>query len=240
MSIQEVMDKINSSDDLGVIITEHMDLNFPPPNQFLFDQEAYFNEYMKYRSSRLLLGIELGMTPENCQENKKIIEAHPFDCVVGSIHVVDNMDLFMKESYQGRAKQAVYERYFDSMINCLKLHGFIDTLGHIDYISRYAVYKEKEIAYPKYRELIDEVLGVLIREGIVLEINTRRLHLKGVFENYTEICRRFYELGGRMVTIGSDAHDPESIGKDFPSAVRIAELCNLRIVYFKERRPEYI
>ncbi|MCM0647748.1 histidinol phosphate phosphatase [Clostridium swellfunianum] len=226
--------------DIGIITTEHMDLNFPDKNQFIFDPDQYFNEYSKYRSDRVLLGIELGMITNQVEENRKVIESYPFDYVIGSVHLVDNMDVLDKNFYINRSKKDSYEHYFRYMLDCIKTHSFVDSIGHIDYISRYAVYEDKEIYYEDFSEYIDEVLKAVISADKALELNTRRLGNNDAINNLTKIYKRFYELGGRMITVGSDSHYENSIGFNFDMAKVIAENCKLKIVYFKERKPEFV
>jgi histidinol-phosphatase (PHP family) len=226
--------------NIGIITTEHMDINYPTPESFMFNPDHYFKEYSKYRSDKVLLGIELGMVADRALENKAITKNYPFDYVIGSTHLVEGIDVFQKEYYAGLDKKISYEKYFKYMLECLKTHDFIDSLGHIDYIARYSTYEDKEIYYEDFSEYIDEVLKTAAQKVKAIEINTRRLHSKDAVSNLTKIYSRFYELGGRIATIGSDSHTQSSIGINFDVARQIAENANLRIVYFKERKPEYL
>ncbi|ERI92801.1 histidinol phosphate phosphatase HisJ family protein [Clostridiales bacterium oral taxon 876 str. F0540] len=239
MDIEDALRKAESL-NIGLIITEHMDLKYPVKDNFLFNPEEYFNEYNKYRNSNTLLGIELGMRSDCVEENRQIIENFPFDYVIGSIHLVDTIDIFREDFYEGRSKKETYEQYFACMLECLKSHKFIDSLGHIDYISRYARYEDKEIYYEDFSEHIDEILKTAVTSNIPLEINSRRLRDKVSADNLIKIYKRFYELGGRQVTIGSDAHNAAAIGNNINIALEIADRCNLKPVYFKERKMEYM
>lgn len=239
MDIEDALRKAESL-NIGLIITEHMDLKYPIEGNFFFNPEDYFNEYNKYRSSNTLLGIELGMRSDCVEDNRQIIENFPFDYVIGSIHLVDTVDIFREDFYAGRSKKETYEQYLTCMLECLKSHNFIDSLGHIDYITRYARYEDKEIYYDDFSDYIDEVLKTAVVSNIPLEINTRRLRDKAAADNLLKIYRRFYELGGRQVTIGSDAHNAAAIGNNINIALEIADRSNLKPVYFKERKMEYM
>ncbi len=239
MNIEAAIKKASEL-NMGIITTEHMDLNFPDKDQFRFDPKEYFKEYSKYRSNKVLLGIEIGMIADQALENKKLIESYPFDYVIGSIHIVDNVDVMTEEFYINRSKKDSYEHYFKYMLDCIRTHSFIDSLGHIDYISRYSAYEDKEIYYEDFSEYIDEVLKAVIEADKALELNTRRLGNSDAVNNLKKIYKRFYELGGKMITVGSDSHYENSIGFNFDAAKAIAESCKLKIVYFKERKPEYI
>jgi histidinol-phosphatase (PHP family) len=154
--------------------------------------------------------------------------------------VVDGMDIYYDEFYHGRSKQEIYERYFAVMADCLAKHDFVHSLGHIDYIARYAKVDNPEIDYLQCKESIDNILKLAAERQIALEINTKREFTKEVLASNIPIYQRFFELGGRLVTIGSDAHAAEAIGKQFKEALGIADQCGLRPVYFKEGQPEYI
>lgn len=140
----------------------------------------------------------------------------------------------------GRTKREVYGQYFESMLSCIQNYDFIDSLGHIDYIARYARFSDTEVHYQEFPDYIDAVLKTLAEQGKAIEINTRRLESKTTVTALTAIYRRFYELGGRMVTLGSDAHKFQDIGKHFDIALEVARSSGLVPVSFKARQPEYI
>ncbi|WP_234121806.1 histidinol phosphate phosphatase [Clostridium hydrogenum] len=224
---------------IGIISTDHIDLNYPEKDKFIFDIDEYFNKYYKYRSDKYFLGVEIGMTDEFSKENRNISEKYDFDYIIGSIHFVDGIDIFDKELYKDRDKKYVYERYFQNMIECIKTHEYINSLAHIDYICRYASYKNTEINYNEYSDLIDEVLRLIVSREIAFEINLRRLSNMAAVENLIPIYKRYKEIGGSLVTIGSDSHNSESIGLNLKAAFYIAEKCKLKPVYYKNRKPEY-
>lgn len=239
MNIEDALSKASSL-NLGLILTEHIDLKYPVVGKFQFDPKKYFNEYGRYRNNKLLLGVELGMREDCIDENKKLAQNHQFDYIIGSVHVVNNIDIYEEIFYEGRSKKEVYSQYLKAMLESIKNHGFIDSLGHIDYISRYARFHDKEIYYREFSEEIDEILITLIQNGKVLELNTRRIGDSNKGEILVQIYKRYYELGGRLVTIGSDSHTKNDIGANFDIAKEMADRCNLKVVYFKERKPYYV
>ncbi|HMM22235.1 MAG TPA: histidinol phosphate phosphatase [Selenomonadales bacterium] len=226
--------------NLGIIVTEHMDLDYPEPQAFIFDIDEYFRTYERFRSETVRLGIELGMRCDLIEENRELLVGRPFDYVIGSIHLIDRIDIYQEHFYHGRTKREVYGQYFESMLACVKDYDFIDSLGHIDYIARYARFADTEVRYEEFPDYIDAVLRALAEQEKAIEINTRRLDDDAAAEALCAIYRRFHELGGRLVTIGSDAHRPQDIGKHFDRAMAIARSCRLQPVAFKARQPEYI
>lgn len=224
----------------GIIITEHMDLKYPVPGKFTFDVDEYFTRYSKFRGQNVLLGIEIGMCEDCLLENRSIESKYDFDYVLGSIHMVDDMDIYYESFYENKSKEKAYNEYFDAMLRCIKLYDFADCLGHIDYICRYSRYEDKEIHYDLFKDKIDNILKAVAETERALEINTRRFQSKKAVDALIPVYKRFKELGGKYVTIGSDAHKDAAIGANFDTAQQIADICGLKSVYFRQRKKEYV
>ncbi|WP_446899408.1 histidinol phosphate phosphatase [Clostridium sp. LBM24168] len=240
-SSMKIEDALNSAknNELCLILTEHMDIGYPKKGEFSFNVEDYFKAYSDFRDDTMLLGVEIGMKEDCVEESRLIALENPFDYVIGSIHLLDNIDLYYDDFYKGKSKNEAYGKYLKDMFLNLKRFDFIDSLAHIDYICRYAVYADKELYYEEFSDILDEILKLIIQRGKCIELNTRRLSNKSSFKSLCQIYRRYSELGGKYITIGSDAHMPGDIGNNFKEAVQISEDYNLKIVYFKDRKMEY-
>jgi histidinol-phosphatase (PHP family) len=239
MKIQDALERCRK-DGIGMTITEHLDLKFPTGTGFTFDINKYFNDYDKYKNSKFMLGIEIGMQQVCLEENRDVAENYPFDYIIGSIHVAEGEDVFNPKFYEDKTKKEAFEKYFSSMVDCVKKYDFIDSLGHIDYISRYATFKDNEIHYNEFNEYINEVLKAIVNNGKVIELNTKRLNNKEAYNNLINIYKAYKQIGGKYVTIGSDAHNVDDIGKNFVLANTICEVCNLETVYFRNRKIEFV
>ncbi len=225
---------------VSVIVTEHMDLDYPDnPETFVFDPAEYFQELGPFRTDKILLGVELGLRPECREENRRMAASYPFDEIIGSIHVVDGIDIYRPQFTRGVSKKSAYGRYLASMLECIGGFDGFDSLGHVDYICRYAAYEDKELHLTEFFDEWTAVCQSLINSGKALEINTRRLELPEAVASLTKLYRRYHELGGRHVTIGSDAHRTGDIGKNLSAAWQMAEGLGLKPVYFKNRQMEY-
>ena len=227
---------------VGAVFTEHEDMDFPGEKGFTFSPEDYWKKYEALRGEgeRLRLGVELGMQEGLAEKNRAFVKKAPFDQIIGSIHTLLGFDLYYETLYEGREKDEVYRLYLRAMASCVRSHGaFIDILAHIDYIARYAAYRDAELTYAVYGEEIDEVLAALIETDTVLELNTRRFDAPQGKASLVPIFRRYRELGGREVTLGSDAHDACAVAFAFCEAQDLAESLGLRIVTFFARRKEY-
>ena len=224
---------------LGLVFTEHLDYDYPSAGteEFIFDPEAYWAKYEPLRADGTLsLGVEMGMMASAREKNAAFLRRVPFDFVLGSIHFLDVKDLYYPETFEGREKGEMYHEYFTVMRDEIYAHPFINALAHIDYIARNAPFDNPELSYGDFTDDIDAVLRALVETETVIEINTRRLGTPRGIKELAPIYRRYHELGGRYVTIGSDAHVPAGVGRNYDRARELACIFDLRIVTFCERQ----
>ena len=224
---------------LGLVFTEHLDYDYPSAGteEFIFDPEAYWAKYEPLRADEMLsLGVEMGMMASAREKNAAFLRRVPFDFVLASIHFLDVKDLYYPETFEGREKGEMYHEYFTVMRDEIYAHPFINALAHIDYIARNAPFDNPEISYGAFSEDIDAVLRALVETDTAIEINTRRLSVPRGIKELVPVYRRYHELGGRYVTIGSDAHVPQGIGRCYDRARELARAFDLTIVTFRERK----
>ena len=238
MTIKDAMEAAKAA-GLGMILTEHWDRDYPTnPESFLFDINDYFKKNAPYRSDTVLLGIEMGLQPHTIEEDRMVAKSHPFDEIVGSMHCYRGLDMYERTTYDGVAKDQAVGYYLEDSLKCLEQDPNFDTYGHIDYICRYWPYEDKNLHYSEHADLWDEVMKHLIRLDKSIEINTRRLAVPGAVESLTELYTRYAELGGKYVTLGSDAHAAKAVGMHFDVAQKIAKTAGLTIVYYKKRQRQ--
>ena len=224
---------------LGLVFTEHLDYDYPSAGteEFIFDPEAYWTKYEPLRADGTLsLGVEMGMMASAREKNAAFLRRVPFDFVLASIHFLDVKDLYCPETFEGREKGEMYHEYFTVMRDEIYAHPFINALAHIDYIARNAPFDNPEISYGDFSDDIDAVLRALVETDTAIEINTRRLSAPRGIKELAPVYRRYHELGGRYVTIGSDAHVPQGIGRCYNRARELARAFDLTIVTFRERK----
>ncbi len=225
--------------NLGMILTEHWDRFYPTnPEMFMFDLKDYFAQNSKYRSEDVLLGIEIGMQPAAALEDEKLVQEYPFDEVIASMHCFVGKDMYEPTSYVGLTKDVAVKTYLEESIKCLDLYDDFDSYGHIDYICRYMPYEDQNLYYKEHPVLWDAVFRRLIEGHKALEINTRRLSDAQALPSLRELYQRYKELGGQYVTLGSDAHYKEHVGRDFAIARQMAKALGLAIVHFSARKMQ--
>lgn len=229
----------------SMCFTEHQDLDFPPGEfDFLVDMDAYQQTLStlakKYQEQiHIHFGIELGLQPQLGNQLSDFVNSYPFDFVIGSVHVVDRLDPYESVFYENRSEKEAYLRYFTCLLENVKKYSCFDVCGHIDYVVRYGPNKNLYYSYQNYQEIIDEILRVLVNKNIGLECNTGGFKYGLGHPNPTEeILKRYRELGGEIITLGSDAHVPQYIAYEFERAVDILKQYGFSYyTVFEKRKP---
>jgi histidinol-phosphatase (PHP family) len=231
----------------GLCFTDHYDYGYPDePELFLLDFAAYREEMEALRAQfadtfPIRWGIELGLQPQVVAENLRVTSTYPFDFVIGSSHVVHGMDPYYSHYYEGRTEEEAYREYFESILDNLQTDADFDVYGHIDYVVRYGPNRNRFYSYAGYADVIDEILRTLISKGKGIELNTAGFKYGLGHPNPTEaILSRYRELGGEILTIGSDAHAPEHVAYDFAKVPEILQQAGFRYyTVFTARKPEF-
>ena len=186
---------------------------------------------------QIYFGLELGLQPHLTKEIPRIAASAPFDFLIGSTHVADHMDPYEKIFFQGRTEYEAYHRYFEVLLENLKTFSCFDTCGHIDYVVRYGPNQNRDYTYEKYQDILDEILKTLIEKQIGLECNTAGFKYGLGHPNPTEkILARYRELGGEILTLGSDAHAPEHIAYNFRETGEILKACGFPVLHYLQRK----
>lgn len=219
-----------------IAITDHQDFNWPVPGEIpsinIEEYTSAINHAKEKYSNQIqiLKGIELGLMKGTEAQCQNLIASNAFDFVIGSCHIVDNMDPYYSEFWKDRTDRDAFELYFKTLLDGIHMFDQFDTLGHMDYVVRYSPNKDSNYSVADYRDLIDEILKLIISKDIKLEINTANLSKGFSFPNpHTDIIRRYKELGGKYVTVGSDAHKAGNIGYGFDVVKDMVKQFNLKV-----------
>ena len=221
-----------------ICFTDHID--YTPAMDMVFDTAVYKAAYDDLRSDKLLIrrGMEFGLTPDNQAQLKEDLKRYDFDFVIGSVHLVDGLDVYLEPYWEGKTQQEAIERFLEQTLRCVQVHEDYDVLGHLTFISKARGNPRQElIPYESHRELFEEILKELVRHDKGLEVNTSGVDRCGGYLPTMDFARRYHELGGRIVTVGSDAHDCSRVGQYANEAV--AELKEIfgYVCTFEKRQP---
>lgn len=235
----------------GICFTDHMDYDYPAnpedPAIFEFDPAEYDSAIHRLQHQYadhmpVLYGIELGLQPHLAKRHAELLQEYFFDFVIGSSHVVHGRDPYYASYYEGRTEAEAYQEYFESILENIKSFQDFDVYGHIDYVVRYGPNKNAFYSYQKYGDVIDAILTQLIDLGKGIEVNTAGFKYGLGHPNPCEdILKRYLELGGEIVTLGADAHQPEHVAYGFDRLPQLLEACGFSYyTIFKNRKAEFI
>lgn len=185
-----------------------------------------------------LRGVELGEPLENLAETEKLLNT-PLDFVPASLHNLPGLDDFYCLNYEEWDIPRLIDQYFANLL-CMARWGRFDSLTHLTYPFRYLPPSWQDGGYGRWQDRIDAVLSALAEKGLALEINVSGLR-EAMNRTLPDlpILRRFRELGGEWVTVGSDAHRPQDVGLHIRDGLLLAREAGFRYyAVFVGRRPE--
>jgi histidinol phosphate phosphatase HisJ family len=229
-----------------VAITDHYDPEYANPavNTYI-DLEYYFEELKQKEEQyagriNVIKGIEFGLQDHILEQLRLAAASHPYDFILGSFHCADGSDLYRSGYYENRADVEIYRGFYKYCIKVLYEFDDFDVMGHVNIVERYSPVVP---AFGTYGDLIEELFKMLIERGKGIELNTSSIRY-GMGVNYTPsvtMLTLYRKMGGEIITIGSDSHCMEDVGRDTEFAAEL--LKNLGFKYrtlFKGRKPEFI
>lgn len=238
----------------GICFTDHMDYEFPPEAledvcekpPFCFSLEDAKKErdslQNRYPMLQIGFGVECGLQKmESVREkNQQLVTTAGLDYVIGSLHLVDRQDPYYKKFWEGKKAADCIRRYFEQILENISFFHNFDSLGHLDYIVRYA---PEDFCYQPhiFTDIVDEILRFLIKKDIALEINTSGLRSLRKQQNpHIWILKKYRELGGELITIGSDGHAPDYLAFGFEQLLPLMESIGFRqYITFEKRNPVF-
>ena len=224
-----------------ICFTDHLD--YDPLGRMgvmAFDTAAYHAEYdaLEVPGLKIRKGMEFGMTVDNRARFQKDLRRRHFDFVLGSIHFVDDQDVYFPPFWEGKSVFEAERRYLEATLACVRIHDDFDVLAHLTYIGKTTAHPApRPVPYAEHRELVDEILKTLAAKGKGLELNTSGMDRCGAFLPTADYFRRFKELGGRIVTVGSDAHTAARVGQYSMEACDILRDIFGYVCTFEDRKP---
>jgi histidinol-phosphatase (PHP family) len=237
--------QIQAAQKLGIktiAITEHWDFDrFNPNTEFSIpkrQQEAISN--LK-TDLKVLTGVELGYHKTNDDYARYYLDSMPLDFVLGSIHQPTQLNVSEKEEalqlFDEYGKKT-FNIYFEALMGLTQTKLF-DSLAHLDIVKRFALEAGQTFKAKDFKSIICDILELLAKEGKALEINTSGLR-QSPQETFPSlnIVEWFMERNGKYLTIGSDAHRPEHVGKDIDYVNdKLLEMGIKETAIFVDRKP---
>lgn len=193
----------------------------------------------------LICGVEMGQGNQVPEIAEKIVSDKRLDFVIGSMHQLPKTEDFAFIEYDKMTveeMEKLLEKHFMEVYNLSKW-GKFDILGHLTYPLRYIEDKGNiKVDMSRYEEIIREIFKTIIYNGKGIEINTSGLRQKygKPFPEY-RFVKMYKELGGEILSVGSDAHTVADLGKGVADGAEIAKQAGFKyLCYFKERKPQFL
>lgn len=246
--VREQIEKAIALNMDSICITDHNDYDVAGGTlDFFLDLPAYIPRLQQLQKEyegriRVLIGMELGLQRHINDYLYRTVSEYPFDFIIGSSHFIHGMDPYEREYFEGRPERDAYEEFFRVSLERVRELDCFDVYGHLDYVVRYGPNRNRFYSYAGYRDYIDPLLKLLITRGQGIECNTGGYKYGlGEPNPCLDILKRYHELGGEIITVGSDAHKPEHIGYDFDRAREALLSCGFRYyTVYEGRKPRFI
>ena len=237
----------------GIAFTDHCDYYIPTfktayesvvPEQF--DIKAQQEEIDRVRAVmcssegfKILKGIEIGMYDECHDEIRKTLTDNNFDQIIASIHYLEKTDPYYGGFYEGKDWKQAYGIYLETIYREMTWMKDFDIVGHFDYVARYSPYPQDGMPYKDFSDIFDAIFRYLIEEGKALEINTKSCTgthgRKTTLDN--NVLLRYREMGGEIITLGSDSHLAEHVAEGFDEAAALLKSLGFRWnAHYEERK----
>lgn len=226
----------------GIAVTDHVDYDYPhaEPN-FEMDLESHFSTLdtlKKQRSKDIFIGIGLEIGYQSSCEAKasQAVQSKAYDFILCSIHTLQGADLYYGNFFATRTPLKALTEYFEALSDMLDSFSDFDSIGHLDLPRRY----HKPInALPleSYQAALEKLLKKVIEKDKAIEFNTSgyRYDDGSPYPSF-EAAKLYYDLGGRKITLGSDAHRPEDVGHRFAETAETLKAIGFTEAYYYDQR----
>lgn len=244
-----------------ITFTDHVDFDYPICPNPVTGKVEFFNQLnaSEYRNAienlqqemsgkiRILIGVETGLQPNTSihSRTKDFTDRLNPDFIIASTHCACGQILTPYSFFKDRTRDEAYRKYLEEVLANLSMTDNYDTAAHLDFVERYypaESLEEKLLKYEDFVDVIDEILLTLIRKDKALEINTAGIRYGlGVPHPSQRILLRYKELGGKLITIGSDAHRATDIAADFEIVAQyLLEAGFKEYCVFENRKPKFL
>lgn len=238
--------------ELGIeyyALTDHLEINKFYDEEYLYEEPVRKASEIcpllkeKYADKiTMSYGVELGQPLQDMQLTNRVLSTYSYDFIIGSLHMCNGWDDFYLLDYSKVSANHLLDLYFEELLEMARW-GQFDVLGHLTYPLRYIVGLCRiEVNMDKYLSIIKEIFSTLIKNGKGIEINSSGLRQQlGVSMPDAYYVNLYRELGGKILTIGSDAHKTEDLGKGIKECIKLAyDIGFEELTFFKERKPVFI
>lgn len=243
----EMEDMIVSAIEKGlkeICFTDHVDYDYKDDSiSFEIDEVKYLETIAHFQKKyadkiTILKGLELGLQPTIYERCSELVDRIKPDFVLCSMHTCNELDLFNGDFYIGKSGRESYESYWIEMGKIVDEYDDFSVVGHLDVVKRYND-ETRQFDTDKIMESVEIVLKKIIKKGKGIEVNSSGIRggLYGPLPNWN-IIKKYYDLGGRIITFGSDSHIAKDVGHSYDEVTtKLKDIGFTHITSFKNMEP---
>ncbi len=230
-------------------LTDHLEINKFYDEEFLYEEPVKKASLIspqlieKYKDKiTMSYGVELGQPLQDMPLTNRLLDSYNYDFIIGSLHMCNGWEDFYELDYSKVDPNYLLGLYFDEVLEMARW-GKFDVLGHLTYPLRYITGECKiEIDMSRYLTRIKEIFSTLIKNDMGIEINSSGLRQQlGVSMPDAYYVSLYRDMGGKILTVGSDAHCTKDLGKGIAQVVTMAKDIGFEeLTFFKNRQPIFI
>jgi histidinol-phosphatase (PHP family) len=223
VSMQVYVEEALKKNFREICFTDHID--FDVPSVISANPQKYFIGFQNIKKIytdklNIKFGMEFGVQNFNVNKANNLFKSYPFDFIILSFHTIDKKTIWNCEYQQDKTQKEFNDGYYNEMYEVVKRYQNYSVLGHIDVIRRYDKYGYYDLN--KTKPILEQILKQVIKDGKGIEINTSSFRYKiPDLMPSVDILKFYKELGGEIITIGSDSHSADYFGH------KIADIQNI-------------
>lgn len=228
-----------------VCFTDHVDFDENLAWNDFFVWEAFKTEFESVREISgevsLKAGFEIDYQASHEDEVIDFLEDKNADFVIGSVHYVDGRMTMLRKFFEDYDQRESYERHFEEVLSAAR-SGVFDVLGHLDYPKRAGALVKGPFPFLEFRGVIEEILRAAIKTDTGIEINSAG-YSHPPRETYPgfETVKLYRDLGGRILTFGSDSHEAATLGRGLKDAWKMAREAGFtEYTVFEKRKFKFV
>lgn len=226
-----------------IAVTDHFEPTRTDPSNLSYNVQTYFFEILKVKALfgdriNIKAAVEIGQPHLFTEITENLIESNPYDYVLASAHKMDGEVDFGEVTYNNDNISYYCDKYLTELKAVAEWNKF-DCMSHLDLIKRYAANFDIEVNIFDYKDRLTEILKIIIENGKGIEVNTSGLRQSsGECLPNLDIVSLYKELGGEIITVGSDAHTSKDVGKGVKEGLELIKAAGFNYVAtYSERKP---
>lgn len=243
-SMEDMVLKAIEKNMRSICFTDHIEFETTDKKlDISFHVEDYFRKskkvkYKFLKKIEILTGVEIGIQPHLSEKYNQFINENSFDFVLMSLHTIKGKDMYSDKYLIDKDPLEVILEYYDDLYNCVTNFDNYDVVGHIDGVDRYFEDPSMVPEVKYYIDSVEKIFKELISSGKGIELNTSGVRYGlNYYHPKVELLQLYKRLGGEIITIGSDAHEPRFVGYEYRQAEKLLKELDFKYIYiFKERK----